>query len=107
VSMFNAACAAGRDDDFARDPARMSPIVTPPFYAVEIVPAITITTGGGRRNARAQVLDIDGQPIPRLYEAGALGSTLANLYQNGASLAECIVFGRIAGGEAVRAPMAY
>jgi predicted oxidoreductase len=48
-----------------------------------------------------RVLDVDGLPIPGLYEAGALGSSFANLFQNGASLAECIVSGRIAGAEAV------
>lgn len=102
VERFNAACAAGLDADFGRDPARMRPISIPPFYAVELVPGVTFTTGGGRRSARSQVLDLDGQPIPRLYEAGQLGSTFANLFQSGASLAECIVFGRIAGKEAVR-----
>jgi predicted oxidoreductase len=79
----------------------MSPICTPPFYGVELVPAVTFTTGGGRRDARGRVLDVDGRPIPGLYEAGALGSIFANLFQNGASLAECIVSGRIAGSEAV------
>ena len=101
VDRFNAACSDGVDADFGRDPSRMRPIVTPPFYGVELVPAVTFTTGGGRRDALARVLDVDGRPIPGLYEAGALGSTFANLFQNGASLAECIVSGRIAGAQAV------
>jgi hypothetical protein len=101
VDRFNAACAAGADPEFGRDPERMTPIEAPPFYGVELVPGITFTTGGGRRDARCCVLDVDGRPIPRLHEAGALGSIFSNLFQNGASLAECIVSGRIAGREAV------
>jgi succinate dehydrogenase/fumarate reductase flavoprotein subunit len=103
VNEFNKACADGYDPVFNRNPARLSPLTIPPFYAVELVPAVIFTTGGGRRNADTQVLAHDGRPIPRLYEAGQLGCTFANLYQNGASLAECIVFGRIAGTKAARA----
>jgi len=57
---------------------------------------VVTTTGGGRRDKEARVLDVDGNPIPRLYEAGECGSTLANIYQNGSFLTECVVFGRIA-----------
>jgi succinate dehydrogenase/fumarate reductase flavoprotein subunit len=101
VERFNGTCDQGRDGDFGRDPARMSRIEAPPFYAVEIVPGITFTTGGGCRDALGRVLDVDGSAIPGLYEAGALGSTFSNLFQNGASLAECIVSGRAAGASAV------
>ncbi|MBI3949276.1 MAG: FAD-dependent oxidoreductase [Acidobacteria bacterium] len=101
VSRFNESCAARSDPDFGRDPERMGPIVTPPFYAVEIVPGIVCTTGGAKRNKKSQVLDHSGKPIPRLYEAGELGSTFANLYENGSFLTECMVFGRIAGRHAV------
>jgi hypothetical protein len=100
VQRFNSACTSRVDADFGRDPARMGPIVTPPFYGVEIVAGITFTTGGGRRDGLARVLDVDGLPIEGLFEAGALGSAFANLFQNGASLAECIVTGRIAGSQA-------
>ncbi len=100
VDRFNASCEAGIDADFGRDPAQMSRIATAPFYGVAVVPAITFTTGGGRRDALGRVLDVDGLPIPALFEAGALGSTFANLFQNGASLAECIASGRTAGAQA-------
>jgi hypothetical protein len=100
VSDWNDACELGRDDEFGRDPERMKPIIGPPFYAVEIVPAVTATSGGGKRDQLARVLAQDGSPIPRLYEAGELGSTMANLYQSGSFLTEAIVFGRIAGRNA-------
>ena len=82
----------------------MRPLTEPPFYAVELVPGIVSTSGGGRRNPSAQVLDHDGRPIPRLYEAGELGSTISNLYENGTHLTECMVFGRIAGRNAILEP---
>jgi succinate dehydrogenase/fumarate reductase flavoprotein subunit len=101
VDAYNTACANGSDPEFNRDPATMSPISTPPYYAVDLVPGIICTTGGGKRNAKSQVLDHAGTPIPRLYEAGELGSTFGNLYQNGSFLTECIVFGRIAARNAI------
>ena len=99
---WNEHCAAGHDPDFGRAPERLKPIARPLFYAVELVPSIPATSGGGRRNAEAQVLTPAGDPIPRLYEAGELGSTFANLYQNGSFLTEAIAFGRIAGRNAAR-----
>jgi succinate dehydrogenase/fumarate reductase flavoprotein subunit len=106
VNRFNDAARTGHDPEFGRAPESMTPIDTPPFYAVEIVPAIVCTTGGGVRDARSQVVATTGQPIPRLYEAGELGSTFANLYQYGSFLTECMVFGRIAGRNAVAEPPA-
>jgi predicted oxidoreductase len=101
IDTFNADCARGTADKFGRQSADMQPIDTPPYYAVEIVPGIVCTTGGGKRNEHSQVLDASSKPIPRLYEAGELGSTMANLYQNGSFLTECMVFGRIAARHAL------
>lgn len=102
VARYNAACAAKRDDEYGRAPERLEPIAEPPFYAVEIVPGIGQATAGAVRDRHAQVVGQDGVPIPRLYEAGELGSTLANLYQNGSFLTEAIAFGRIAGRTVVQ-----
>jgi succinate dehydrogenase/fumarate reductase flavoprotein subunit len=99
VDRFNGFCADGRDPDFGRAPERLAPIQQGPFYALEIVPAVPGTTGGGRRDEKARVISQKGTPIPRLYEAGELGSTFCNLYQNGSLLTEGIAFGRIAGAE--------
>lgn len=101
IDRYNRQAQTGSDSDFGRPASTLSPIAKPPFYAIEIVPGIITTTGGGRRNGRAQVLTPDRKPIPRLYEAGELGSIFANLYQNGSFLTECLVFGRIAAREVI------
>jgi succinate dehydrogenase/fumarate reductase flavoprotein subunit len=100
VAAWNQACAAGNDSEFGRDPKKMAPIQTPPFYAAEFVPAFTNTQGGPRRNRDAQVLDTNRQPIPRLYSAGELGAVYSWHYQGGGNILECIVFGHIAGERA-------
>lgn len=97
VAKWNQSCVAGNDAEFGRNPKRMAPIQTPPFYAAEFVPAFTNTQGGPRRNSRAQVLDTNRKPIPRLYSAGELGALYSWHYQGGGNILECIVFGHIAG----------
>jgi len=84
---------------FGRKLETMRPLAGPPYYSIEVVPGIICSTGGGARDHKARVLDWDDRPIPGLYEAGELGSTFGNLYQNGAFLTEAMIFGRIAGRE--------
>jgi succinate dehydrogenase/fumarate reductase flavoprotein subunit len=97
VSTWNKSCADKNDTEFGRDPKKLAPIQTPPFYAAEFVPAFTNTQGGPRRNSNAQVLDTNRKPIPRLYSAGELGALYSWHYQGGGNILECIVFGHIAG----------
>jgi len=97
VNRYNRYCDSGEGDpEYGRDPETMAPLKNPPYYGINLWPSVVTTTGGGRRDKEARVLDVDGNPIPRLYETGELGSTLANLYQCGSFLTECIVFGRVA-----------
>jgi succinate dehydrogenase/fumarate reductase flavoprotein subunit len=51
-------------------------------------------------DARQRVLNTFAEPIPRLYEAGELGSIWGHLYLSGANLTECLITGRIAGANA-------
>jgi len=74
----------------------MTPILTPPFYAAGLCLAIVNTQGGPRHNKFAQTLDLEGNPIPRLYTPGELGSFFGHLYQGGSNLPEALAFGRIA-----------
>ncbi|HVN97901.1 MAG TPA: FAD-binding protein [Syntrophorhabdaceae bacterium] len=100
VAEFNQYSAAGKDLSFGRDKDSMAPILTPPYYALEMGLAIVNTQGGPRRNKFAQVLDPDNRPIPRLYAAGELGSFFGFLYEPGSNYPEAIAFGAIAGNQA-------
>ncbi len=104
VARWNGFCDAGVDSDFGRTartsmtPTGLGKIEKPPFYAVEIWPGGFSTCGGPRKNAKGQVMDVFGQPIKRLYEAGSMGHTCGQVYGvSGANYCECFVWGRISG----------
>ena len=78
----------------------MTRVDTPPFYFGEVWPVVSNTQGGPVHNARQQIINVYGEPIPRLYAAGELGSAFGHLYLSGGNLAECLVTGKIAGTEA-------
>ncbi|MEO6800723.1 MAG: FAD-binding protein, partial [Rhodanobacter sp.] len=105
VDRYNAACANQHDDDFGRNPDTLMPIAQGPFYAVKVDPVIVCTGGGARRNIASEVLDHAGNAIPRLYEAGELGSMFSDLYQNGSYLTEAMISGRAAGRGMVALPV--
>ncbi len=97
VDRWNEACRSGRDTDFGRPPGTMMPIDTPPFYFGEIWPVVSNTQGGPVHNSRQQIINVFGDPIPRLFAAGELGSAFGFLYLSGGNLSECVIGGRIAG----------
>ena len=78
----------------------MAPIDTPPYYGAPAWAVVSNTHGGPVHDARQQVLDTFGRPIPRLFAVGELGSSFGHLYLSGGNIAECFVTGRIAGKEA-------
>lgn len=79
-----------------------APIDAPPYYALEVYPSLLNTQGGPKHNAKAQVLDAFGKPIPHLYSAGEFGSMWGIIYQGAGNIGECLVFGRIAGKNAAQ-----
>jgi len=101
VNRWNQFCAGGRDLDFGRV-ANLTPIEVPPFYAIQCFPECLNTQGGMRRNTKAQVLDIDGRPIPKLYAAGENGDIIWRwVYQCMSNVgAGCYGYGRVAGQNA-------
>lgn len=99
VADYNNGCGL-KKDSFGRPVRSLMPISNPPYYAVKTYPSLLNTQGGPMRNAKAQVLDSFGKPIPRLYSAGELGSLWGFLYQGSGNLGECLAFGRIAGRNA-------
>ncbi len=100
VRIYNEACSRG-EDEFGRPAATLVPLDSPPFYCVPLYPGASNTSGGPRRNERAEILDPFGDAIPGLYGAGELGQAIAHLYPSpGASLSDALCFGRIAGQSA-------
>jgi succinate dehydrogenase/fumarate reductase flavoprotein subunit len=100
LERWNRQCEAGHDDDFGRPVGTMVPVRTPPFYFGEVWPVVSNTQGGPVHDTRQRVLNPFGEPIPRLYEAGELGSIWGHLYLSGGNLSECFITGAIAGREA-------
>jgi tricarballylate dehydrogenase len=77
------------------------PIDTPPFIGYAVTCGITFTFGGLKINARGQVMDAEGNPIPGLYAAGELvGGLFYHNYPGGSGLASGAVFGKLAGSSA-------
>lgn len=91
VARFNEFCKAGKDADFDRKPGTLAPVDKPPFYALPLYAGGPNTKGGIDCNARREVLDWAGKPIPRLFTAGEISSALKFVYQGGGNLTECIV----------------
>ncbi|WP_438362851.1 FAD-dependent oxidoreductase [Nioella halotolerans] len=97
VAAYNAACRNGMPDPMGRPAETMLPLDEGPFYCVRLYPGGSNTTGGPRRNARAEVLDTRDKPIPGLFAAGELGQATGMLYpSDGCNLSEGFCFGQIA-----------
>lgn len=97
INQFNNFAKNQKDFAFGRKPETLTEFSGEKRYAIRLAPAILNTQGGPAHNEKAQVLDMDDQPIKRLYEAGELGGMCVNRYQGGGNLAECLIFGKIAG----------
>ena len=102
VLKYNEYCKSGNDVEFRRRPETLFPLATPPYYAAELALTCTNTQGGPKHNGKAQTLNKDNKPIPRLYTPGELGSFFGFLYPGGSNIPEAIAFGRIAGENAAK-----
>jgi flavocytochrome c len=103
VTEFNNAVKDGKA--LAANPPKAAlayKIATPKFYAFyPLVPGITLTFGGIKVNAKGQALEADGTVIPGLFAAGeCAGGLYYGDYIGGASLANCLVMGRVTGKQA-------
>src|ERR1700730_1080093 len=72
----------------------------PPFLAYPLIGAIAYTFGGLATNERAEVLAENG-PLPGLYAAGETTGHFYRTAPNAVSVLRALVFGRMAGREAV------
>ncbi len=87
---FNRQCEAGAPTPSRRLDA--APLLAPPFYVIEVIPAISFTFSGLRIDPQARVLDESGRVIPGLLAAGAdAGGVFRRAYAGG--LACALVFG--------------
>jgi len=104
VERYNADVELGTDTAFFKD-HDLQKILTPPFYGVEIRPAIVCWTGTGVRiDADTCVMNKSERRIPGLFAAG---ETIGNLHGDryiggGGSFGPCIVFGKLAGENAAK-----
>ena len=97
MARWNELCVTKNDVDFGRPAGTMMKIQRPPFYAGQVWPVLSNTQGGPVHDARQRIIDVNDQPILRLYAAGEMGSSFGHLYLAGGNIAECFVTGRIAG----------
>jgi succinate dehydrogenase/fumarate reductase flavoprotein subunit len=97
---FNRECQDGDPSPGRRLDA--TPLLTPPYYVIEVIPAITFTFSGLTIDEHAHVLREDGTPIPGLLAAGAdAGGVFNRAYAGG--LATALAFGLEAAATATAA----
>ena len=114
VAVYNASCIgdpanfdATRCDGLAAG-SNLSPpksnwartIKVPPFVCYPLIGAVAYTFGGVATDDRARVVRA-GVPIPGLYAAGEMTGHFYATAPNAVSMLRALVFGRIAGREAV------
>ncbi len=69
---YNAACAAGEDKEFGKDPSLLLPLHedSAHYYAIKVAAHCYSTNGALDVNDKIQVLDTNGNVIPGLYACG-------------------------------------
>lgn len=83
VARYNELYDRQCDEDFGKEPHRLSEIRKPPFYGVRACAFLLGTLGGIRIDENMNALDKNGDPIPGLYVVGNdSGGYYANTYVN-------------------------
>lgn len=78
-----------------------TPTAKPPYYAMRLWPRVHHTMGGLNIDKEARVISFDLKPIPGLYAAGEITGGVHGAVRLGSvAMADCVVFGRIAGKNA-------
>lgn len=76
IDAYNAACEAGEDAEFGRDPESLHPLSDGPYYAIELCLASMYGYGGPKVDGVCRVVN-DNEPIGRLYAAGQVAVTFS------------------------------
>ncbi len=99
IEKHNQYLAEGKDPEFGKPITKaMIPMTKGPFYSVPQWPAIHHCMGGLRINDKAQVIDVFGEVIPKLYAAGEVTGGVHGSNRLGSNaIPDCVVFGRTAG----------
>ena len=102
LANWNRYVADQNDPEFGRTTGMEADLSVAPYYAIKIAPGIHHTMGGVHINTAAQVIDVDGDPIPGLFAAGEVtGGVHGGNRVGGNAVADIVVFGGIAGENAV------
>ena len=89
-----------RDPEFGRVilPAGRRGILEPPYYASRMITGINFPAGGFRVNADLQVLNVYGEPIPKLFAVGDCSGGLGPVIgMGGMRITPALTLGRVAG----------
>jgi fumarate reductase flavoprotein subunit len=106
VAAYNEAVASTNDPAFGRTDMPRA-LATPPYYAINVVPAVHHTMGGVKIDTQARVISTAGSPIPGFYAAGEVtGGVHGGNRLGGNALADITTYGRIAGANAAAAARA-
>jgi succinate dehydrogenase/fumarate reductase flavoprotein subunit len=97
IARYNSFVDAGADDDFGKAAPRYK-LANPPFFAAWATPMVHDTRAGLRINAKCQVIDMHGRPIPGLYCGG---ESAGGFSQHGLARATCqgYIAGKVAAAE--------
>lgn len=101
AAAYNQLVQQGEDTQYNKNVVEKE-IGVGPFYAVPLSPTLHHTMGGLKIDKDARVLNAAGNPIEGLYAAGEVtGGIHGSNRIGGNAIADCFVFGRIAGNSAV------
>ncbi|MEG2330492.1 FAD-dependent oxidoreductase, partial [Anaerorhabdus sp.] len=105
IDRYNGFAANKKDEDFNKPADYLYPIEGDQYYALKLMPAVTVTFGGIVIDENAQVLDSNNQPIANLYAAGetAFPGLFGTEYPGcGVAISGSVYFGLVAGENAAK-----
>ena len=102
VARYNQLVEQGKDTDFGKRKALLTPIKKAPFYAGRLASSLLAMSGGLHTDPSLHVLDANNQPIGKLYVCGAaagdyFGSGDYPTLCPGMNHGRALTFGRLAG----------
>ena len=101
VERYNQLAYAGEDTDYGKEPHRLTPVDTAPFYGAKNTGYVLCTMDGIQIDTTMNAIDTQGDPIPGLYVVGNdSGCYFANTYPNlstGMACGRTVTFGYLVG----------